>query len=172
MIVQLEQKDLKILKEKWYQEQKGICPILEKEYPFEEFVIDHLHTLVKENPDEETGKGFVRGAIQFQANALEGRILGDFKRLGLEKHTDIVTFLRNLADYLENNRFHTEQEKYIHPNEKPRKPILTKRCYNKLLKAVDGKQKIPPYKEKRGNLTKPLEKLFEKYNIEIELKKE
>ena len=167
---QLESKDLKPLKEKWWKEQNGICPILGKEFPLDQFVIDHEHKLVNEEADE-TGKGCVRGAIQFQANALEGKFTNAFKRLGLTKYTDMVTFLRNLADYLEENRQHTEDELLIHPSEKPRKPILMKSSYNKLVKAIDGKQKVPEYKNKRGNFTKKLESLFEKYEIEPEFKK-
>lgn len=168
-LIQLESKEIKALKEKWHAEQNGICPLLGKAYPPEEIVLDHQHKLVAELPDE-TGKGLCRGAIQFQANALEGKITNSFKRLGLEKHTDIISFLRNLADYLEHNKIH-ESELYIHPTEKPRKPILMKSSYNKLVKAIDGRQKIPEYKNKRGNLTKPLEQLFVKYNISTEFKK-
>ena len=166
---QLKQSDLKIIREKWYNEQDGICPILGNYYPLSEFCVDHQHKLVKEVADE-TGKGLCRGAIQFQANALEGKITNSFNRLGLSKHTDIISFLRNLADYLEYNKIHTD-EKLIHPNEAPRKPILMKSSYNKLVKAIDGNQKIPEFKQKKGNLTKPLEKLFEKYNIKPEFKK-
>ena len=168
-MIQLKQKDLKEVRERWFNELNGICPLLGNEYPLEEFVVDHQHKLVKELADE-TGKGLCRGAIQFQANALEGKISNSFKRLGLDKHIDLVTFLRNLADYLESNKIHTD-EKLIHPNEAPRKPTLMKSSYNKLVKLIDGKQKIPEYKSKRGNLTKPLERLFEKYELEPEFKK-
>ena len=34
-IIQLKSSDIKPLKEKWYTEQNGICPILKKEYPIE-----------------------------------------------------------------------------------------------------------------------------------------
>ena len=46
-----------------------------------------------------------------------------------------------------------------------------KSSYNELTKAIDGRQAIPEFKQKRGNLTKPLEKLFVKYNIEPKFKK-
>tara|TARA_R110000796_G_scaffold44977_1_gene109236 strand:- start:1038 stop:1556 length:519 start_codon:yes stop_codon:yes gene_type:complete len=166
---QLKQSDLKVIRELWYNELNGICPILGNEYPLSDFVVDHQHKLVKELSDE-TGKGLCRGAIQFQANALEGKISNAYRRYGLEKHIDLVSFLRNLADYLESNKIHTD-EKLIHPNEAPRKPTLMKSSYNKLVKEIDGKQKVPEYKQKKGNLTKPLEVLFEKYNIKPEFKK-
>ena len=168
-MIQLESKEIKGLKEKWHEEQNRICPLLKLEFDLDVMVLDHQHKLKAELPDE-TGKGLCRGAIHFQANALEGKFTNAFKRLGLEKYIDMVSFLRNLADYLEHNKIQ-EGEHYIHPTEKPKKPILMKSSYNKLVKAIDGKQKVPPYKEKRGNLTKPLEKLFEKYNIEPEFKK-
>jgi len=166
---QLEQKEIKILKEKWHKEQDNICPLLKKEFPLDKMVLDHQHKLKAELPDE-SGKGLCRGAIQFQANALEGKFTNAFKRLGLDKFINMIDFLRNLADYLESNKIQ-EGEHYIHPTEKPRKPILMKSSYNKLIKIINGKQKVPPYKHKRGNLTKPLEKLFEKYNIEPQFKK-
>ena len=169
-MIQLESKEIKSLKEKWHKEQNNICPLLKQEFPLDKMVLDHQHKLKAELPDE-TGKGLCRGAIQFQANALEGKFTNAFKRLGLDKYIDMVDFLRNLADYLEHNKIH-EGEHYIHPTEKPRKPILMKSSYNKLVKAIDGKQKVPDYKQKRGNLTKALEKLFEKYGVEPEFKKE
>lgn len=168
-MIQLNQKDIYPLKEKWHKEQKEICPILNQQFPLEQMVIDHQHKLVTEKADE-TGKGLCRGAIQFQANALEGKITNAFKRLGIGKYIDIVVFLRNLADYLEHNKIH-EGEHYIHPSEKQRKPILLISSYKKLVKEINGKQKVPEYKSKRGNYTKALEKLFEKYNIEPKFKK-
>jgi hypothetical protein len=46
-----------------------------------------------------------------------------------------------------------------------------KSSYNKLVKVIDGKQVVPEFKQKKGNLTKPLEKLFEKYGVIPEFKK-
>ena len=46
-----------------------------------------------------------------------------------------------------------------------------KSSYNKLVKEINGKQKVPEFKQKKGNLTAPLKKLFEKYNIEPQFKK-
>jgi len=167
-MIQLSSKDLKELREKWWKDQDGICPILGKYYDLDKFCIDHQHKLKAELPDE-TGKGCVRGAINFQANAWEGKVTNSFKRMGLEKHTDIISALRNLADYLEENRQHTEDELLIHPSEKPKAPVLMKSSWNKLFKAIDGKQKCPHYS--RGRMTKALEKLFEKYGVTPEYKK-
>jgi len=160
---QLKNTDLKPLRSKWYDQQKGVCPILKKGYPLTDFCIDHQHKLINEKPNEE-GKGLCRGAIHFQANSLEGKILKSFNRLGLGKHIQLVPFLRNLADYLENNRIHTI-EKLIHPTEAPRKLQLMKSSYNELVKTIGAGVSIPEYKDKRGNLSKPLQLLFSKYNV-------
>jgi len=169
-MIQLEQKEIKTLKEKWHLEQDEICPLLNQKFTLDKMVLDHCHKLKSELPDE-SGKGLCRGAIQFQANALEGKFTNAFKRLGLDKYINMIDFLRNLADYLENNKVH-QGELYIHPSEKPRKPILMKSSYNKLVKIVDNKHKLPLYKEKKGNYTKELEKLFIKYDIIPEFKKQ
>ena len=162
-MIQLKTSDLKILRAKWHREQQGVCPILKKAYPVKNFCIDHQHKLINELPDE-TGKGLVRGAIHFQANSLEGKITNAFKRLGLHKHIKLTDYLRNLADYLESNRIH-EGNLLIHPTESPRRLKLMKSSYNELLNASKGKRVLPEYKDKRGNLTKPLERLFKEYGI-------
>ena len=162
-IIQLKSSDIKPLKEKWYTEQNGICPILKKEYPIEKFVIDHLHKLKSEEAGVD-GKGCCRSAIEFRANALEGKITNNFKRLGLDKEIDLPSFLRNLADYLENNHLQ-DDILYVHPNEKPQEQTVSKKNYNKLRKAYTGKAKFPDYPQSK-KLTKPLEKLFKEYEIE------
>lgn len=162
-IIQLKQNDLKLLKEKWHIEQNFICPILKKEIPLEKLVIDHLHKLKSEEPGVD-GKGCARGAIEFRSNALEGKITNNFKRLGLDKEIDLPSFLRNLADYLENNHLN-DDVLYIHPTEVSRDPKVSKKNYNKLKKLYAGKAKFPEYPNS-GKLTKPLEKLFKEYEIE------
>ncbi len=135
-----------------------------KKYDISEMTLDHFHGLKSELPDE-SGKGLCRGVLHKQANSIEGKITNAFKRYGGDKHIDLISFLRNLADYLESNKIHTD-EKWIHPTEEPKNPKLMKSSYNKLVKAISGKQKVPPY---NGKLTKQLEKLYEKYGIEPEL---
>ena len=162
-MIQLKPKDIKPLRLKWYNEQNGICPILKKHYPIDKFCIDHQHKLNNELPSED-GKGLCRGAIHFQANALEGKILKSFKRLGLHKHIDLVEYLKNLANYLDNNKIHTK-EKLIHPTESPRKLKLMKSSYNELVRANAGEKEIPIYKDKKGNLSIHLERLFSEYKI-------
>ena len=162
-IIQLKSNDLKPLKEKWHAEQDSICPILKKEFPLEKMCIDHLHKLKSEEPGVD-GKGCARGAIEFRSNALEGKITNNFKRLGLDKEIDLPSFLRNLADYLENNHLN-DDVLYIHPTEVLREPKISKKNYNKLKKLYAGKAKFPEYPSS-GKLTKPLEKLFKEYDVE------
>ena len=90
-------------------------------------VIDHKHKL-KSNPAGPNGDGLVRGAINRHANIIEGKITNNWKRTGLEyTEADLPTFLRNLADYLENPPC---EQVYIHPNERIKPCRLTKTCYN------------------------------------------
>lgn len=162
-LIELKQKDLIKIKEKWWNEQNKICPLLKKELELKEFVIDHQHKLVSEISDA-TGKGCCRGAISRFGNALEGKITNNFKRMGLDKHIDLPSFLRNLADYLEHNHI-DDEVLYIHPNEVAKEPKLRKDCYNRLKKVHDGKSKFPSYPSS-GKLTVGLLKLFDKYEIE------
>lgn len=162
-IIQLKASDIKPLKEKWYSEKNGICPVLKKEVPFDKTVIDHLHKLKSEEAGID-GKGCCRDFLEFRANALEGKITNNFKRLGLDKEIDLPTFLRNLADYLENNHL-CDDVLYVHPNEKPQEQIVSKKNYNKLKKVYTGKAKFPDYPNSK-KITKPLEKLFKEYEIE------
>lgn len=165
MLEELKTKDLKPLKKKWHEAQNNICPILRKEIPLDNMVIDHQHKLKSELPDE-TGKGICRGAISRFANALEGKITNNFKRMGLDKHIDLPTFLRNLADYLDHN--HIEDEiKYIHPSEVTKEPKISKRNYKKLAKeyALSSKKAKFPEFPKSEKVTVKLRALFAEFNI-------
>lgn len=161
-LVNLKQNDLKPLKEKWAKEQNYICPVLKKEIPLDKLVVDHLHKLKSEEPGPD-GKGCCRGILDFRVNSLEGKVVNNFKRLGLEKDINLPEFLRNLADYLENNHLNDEIL-FIHPTEVIKEPKLSKRSYNKFKKLYTGKAKFPDFPSS-GKLTKPLEKLFKEYDI-------
>jgi len=162
-LIQLEHKELSTYRETKHKEQNYICPIMGLQYPVSEMVVDHKHKL-KSDPASIDNGGLIRGIIHFQANIMEGKISNGFKRYGLCKHDiSLPTFLRNLADYLENSITNL-----IHPNEKPKAKKIQLACYKKLVKANNGKYKIPPYPEKGGlKLTKPLKVLFEKYQVPI-----
>lgn len=161
--IQLSPKDLSKLKSELHKNQNDTCPLLGVKFKLEDMVVDHKHKK-KSDPCGPNGDGLVRGAINRFANALEGKITNNWKRMGLDKHIDLPTYLRNLADYLENPPC---EQVYIHPSEKPKRPKLKKSCYNKLKKEYSGRAKFPEY-PKNGYLTKKLEKLFEQYQIEVE----
>jgi len=128
-------------------------------------VVDHKHKL-KANPAGPNGDGLVRGAIDRFANALEGKITNNWKRMGLGKYTDLPTYLRNLADYLENPPC---EQKYIHPSEKPKVKKLGKRVFNKIAKLYA--EEYPKRKEltypKSNKPTKQIKLLAEYYGIEL-----
>ena len=168
-LIQLKAKDIHPLKKKLHEAQGGICPLLGIPVPLEDMALDHKHKLQR-NPAGPNGDGLVRGAIHKFANAIEGKITNNWMRTGLgyRDDVDLPTYLRNLADFLENPPC---DQIYIHPSEAPKVPKFKKTSYNKLVKAIDGKQKVPNY-PKSGKLSKGLNKLFEKYNVEIEYYKE
>jgi len=168
-LIQLNQKDLKELKTRLHKEQKGICPLLQKKVPLEEMVVDHKHKL-KANPAGPNGDGLVRGAIEFRANAMEGKISNNWKRYyGGDETKHPITlpeYLRNLADYLENPPC---EQKYIHPSEKPKVKKLGKRVFMKIKKLYE--EEYPKRKEltypKSCKPTKQIVELAQKYGIDI-----
>lgn len=158
---QLKQSELLRLRKEWYVDQKGIDPVLNKLIAFEDTVLDHMHTKKNEEPDIESGKGFCRGVLDRRVNSLEGRILKAFLRSGLNGEVELPEVLINLGMYLNNNR---KNEGYVHPTSVV-KGVLTKRCYNKLVKEINGQVQCPAYG--KGKLTKGIEKLFKRFNVEI-----
>ena len=167
---QLKQKDIKPMKEKLWKENNKICPLLGIEVELDKMTLDHIHKLASEEPSEQ--KGTIRNAIEFRANVIEGKITNIWKRyFGADesKHPiDLPSFLRNLADYLENGAYRDEDGNYyIHPTEKPKPKKLSKRNYNKLAKEykLTGRKKKFPEFPKSGKLTVALKKLFEEFNI-------
>jgi len=169
MLIQLKQKDIKELKQKLHKEQHNICPLLNKKVPLNEMTLDHKHKL-KANPAGPNGDGLCRGAIEFRANAIEGKISNNWKRyFGADesKHPiSLPDFLRNLADYLENPPC---EQIYIHPSEKPKPKKLGKRVFNKIAKLY--KEEYPKRKPleypKSCKPTKKIKILAEKYNLTI-----
>ncbi len=168
-LIQLNQKDLKPLKRKLHDAQDSICPLLGIKVPLEQMVVDHKHKL-KANPAGPNGDGLVRGAIEFRANALEGKISNNWKRYysaDESKHPiTLSNYLRNLADFLENPPC---EQKYIHPSEKPKVKKLSKRVFNKIAKLY--KAEYPRRKElqypKSYKPTKKIKELAQRYKIEI-----
>jgi len=168
-LTQLNQKDLKPLKQKLHNEQDNICPLLKIKVPLDQMVVDHKHKL-KANPAGPNGDGLVRGAIEFRANALEGKISNNWKRYygaDVSKHPiSLSDYLRNLADFLENPPC---EPLYIHPSEKPKVKKLGKRVFNKIAKLY--KVEYPRRKElqypKSCKPTKQIKLLAEHYKLEL-----
>ena len=155
-LMQLSNKDIPEYRKAILEEQNGLCaickdPITEKTG----IALDHQHR-TKASIIGENGGGLIRGVLCRRCNSSEGRIWNNSKRFGIK---DLPNWLRSLADYL-------EEENYplIHPNEKPKEPILPKRRYNKLKKAYTGRAKFPEY-PKSKKITKRLQELFKEYEI-------
>lgn len=168
---QLKAKDLKDIKKEMWEKNNRICPLLGVPLDFDKAVVDHIHKLRDEDPDEQ--KGTIRDAIEFRSNAMEGKIVNNWRRyFGSDESNhpiDLPTFLRNLADYLEKGAYQCDDGYYyIHPSEAPKEPKVKKSAYNKLVKMYKEKypkKKIPGY-PKSKKMTKPLQKLFEEFDIE------
>lgn len=169
-LIQIKGKDLSTFRNRWHYKQNTICPILKVKVPFDKIALDHKHKR-KRDPVGPGGDGLIRGVLQIQANALEGKIINNFKRLGLAKYIKLPDLLRNLADYLENPPI---PQKYIHPSEEKKPPKLKKTSYNKVAKEFH--KKYPSRKSleypKSKKLTQPLKKLFKEFNIKPEYLKE
>jgi hypothetical protein len=173
----MKNKDIKALKEKLWLRNNKKCPLLGIEVPLEKMALDHIHKLKSENYSEQ--KGTVRNAIEFRANGIEGKISNAWKRyFGSDesKHPiSLPDFLRNLADYLEEGALVEESTYYVHPNEVPKEPKLSKRNYNKLKKLYEKKefcptrknQKKKPFPEfpKSSKITKALKELYEEFQV-------
>lgn len=169
----MSQKDIKALKERLWLENGKICPLLGVSVDLDKMVLDHIHKLKSEDASEQ--KGTIRNAIEFRANAIEGKITNNWKRyFGADesKHPiDLPTFLRNLADYLDDGAYKdSEGNFYIHPNEVKKEPKLSKRTFNKIAKLY--KEEYPNRKPltypKSKKRTKLIKELAKKYNIELE----
>ena len=124
-----------ILKNYLHSKQNNICPLLNTSISLKDMALDHKHKLKSKDASLDNG-GLVRGAIEFRANALEGKIVNGWTRLfgsDITKHPiSLPNFLRNLANYLENPPC---PQVYIHPNEKTDKRVkASKKDYNKIVK--------------------------------------
>ena len=152
-LIQITNNDKADFRTYWHKKQNSICPLLGVSVPFDNIALDHKHKR-KSDPVGINGGGLIRGVVQMQANALEGKIINNFKRLGLEKHIDIVSYLRALADYLEHPPI---PQIYIHPDEMKKPPKITKNWFKKLnkeylLKYPKRKPLVFPGRNKMTNL--------------------
>jgi hypothetical protein len=151
MVRQLKQHEIPTLRKRLIEKQEGKCPICKKE--IQAPVLDHHHT------KRVGGTGQVRGVLCRSCNVLLGKMENNCARYNIQQQ-ELPQVLRNMADYL-----CQKQQPYLHPSEAPKRPKLMKSSYNKLVKEIDGRQKVPEY-PKSGMLTKELKRLFDKYKIE------
>ena len=162
-LIQLEQKDIKIIREKLTIEQDNVCPIANITIPVGNHTLDHQH-MTKRETRGVNGAGAIRGVLDYRANAWEGKVSKSFVRSGLSKEVDLVVALRNLADYLEK-----EPYPMIHPNEKPKVKKLLKRPFAKIKKLYA--EEYPNRKAieypKSGKSTVLIKELSERYDIDI-----
>lgn len=172
-LIEMSYSDIKKLKEKLWLENNGKCPLLGIEIPLDKIVLDHIHKLKSEDPSEQ--KGTIRNAIEFRANSIEGRISNSWKRYfgaDINNHPiDLPTFLRNLADYLEEGAYSdSDGNYYIHPTEIKKEPKLSKRVFNKIAKLYreEYPKRKPLEYPKSGKATKKIKELSEKYKISLE----
>jgi len=167
----MKQNDIKKLKTMLWEANNGICPLLGIEVELDKMTLDHIHKLANEAPSPQ--KGTVRNAIEFRANAMEGKIMNSWKRyFGADEANHPISlpnFLRNLADYLEAGAYRDKDGNYyIHPSEAPKVKKISKRNYNKLKKVYslsNRKKKFPDF-PKSGKPTVELKSLFEEFKID------
>ena len=160
LITQLKWKDIPDLRDKILREdQNGLCPLCRKEP--DKPCLDHEHK------KKLKGSGLIRGVVCLGCNIYLGRLENGSVRYGIKKD-DIPFILRNAADYLEK-----EQYPFLHPSEKPKQKTLSKNCFKRLSKEYINKypKRKPLEYPKSKHLTKKLERLFKKLNIEIQFNK-
>lgn len=154
-MIQLKTSDLPELREELLQEQNGICPICNK--PVNRPVVDHEHQ------KRIKGSGQVRGVLCGSCNVFLAKSENNCTRYGISLQ-ELPNVLRNIATYLE-----SPQKPYMHPSEKPKEPLISKRNFNILIKMLKADtaftRKLPEF-PKSGKLNKELKILFEKYAIE------
>lgn len=150
-IIQLKNKDMVSLREELIKKQKNVCPLCERK--INSPVIDHQHK------KRIKGSGLLRGVLCRSCNVMLGKVENNCVRYSISQN-ELPAYLRNMANYLEK-----EHLPYIHPSEAPKVKRLKKSSYKRLVKIVNGKQKVPDY-PKSGKLTKPLKELYTKYGVQ------
>jgi len=165
-LIQLKGKDVKALRDKLLEDQGGICPLCKMPINEGEATLDHQHKTASEEIGVQ-GAGLVRGVLCRNCNSAEGGILSKYKRAGVYLK-DYPQFLRNLADYLEQ-----ENLQYIHPKEAPKTPLMGKLAFNKLKKAYAIKypKRKPLVFPKNKKLSKRWVDLFDEFNIKNSINK-
>ena len=169
-VIQLQNaNEVKELRIKWAKERDLLCPVLKKEINLEDFALDHCHSNKNDGTFDENEAGKCRDSISKRVNAFEGKVSNSYIRTGLKNMIALPDLLRNLAEYYENNKLHTESIYYSHPSEKPKEPKLKKSSFNEIKKIYKGKTSLSY--PKSGKLTKNLEKIYTELGLEPEFYK-
>lgn len=129
--------------------------------------LDHQHKRRRSDPNGERGNGLIRGVLCSACNCLEGKIWNVNQRHGRDRER-LPQLLRRLAVYYEEGWY-----PFVHLNEKPKAPKVSKQQFNRLIKAMkqhneqqQKQQKLPCFpKTKNRKITKYLRECFEKFNI-------
>ncbi len=156
--IELKYSGIAKLREILREQQNNICPICGKNIVSP--VLDHHHK------KKLGGTGRIRGVLCLSCNAYIGPIENRASR-HLIKQEEIPTVLRNTADYLE-----AKQTIYLHPKEKPKQKILSKRNFNKMVKKFKeiSQNKVPEYPKSR-HLTKSIQAYYDKTGMKPEFNK-
>jgi len=155
-VKQLKNKDIRGHRERLLEDQNNICPLCNCEIEYGDAALDHDHD-----------SGRIRGVLHKWCNSAEGMLKSKFKRSGVAKSINFELYLFNLYEYLIK-----EHHLMLHPEHAPKQPKLMKSSYNKLVREVKNcnrlrqkPERIPDYPRSK-KLTKSLEKLFIKYDID------
>lgn len=152
-IQELKYSQIKLIRDSLLEYQNNVCLLCKNDIEIP--ALDHYHS------KKQHGSGLVRGVLCNTCNRMTGVVENNLARNSVN-YSDAPEFLKTLADYLQHKR-----EPYLYPSERKKKPKLMKSSYNKLVKLINKKQKVPKYS---SAYTKELEKLFKKYDLVPELK--
>jgi len=164
-IIQLSSSEIKDIRNKILDIQGGKCAICNCEITEKTGIsLDHQHRK-KSSIIGEDGGGLVRGVLCRNCNILEGKIWNNMQRFfQFTKMDERINWLLNLIKYYEKENYN-----YIHPNEKPKEPKLSKRLFNKLKKLYSIKypnRKSLQY-PKSSKYTNKINELIEEFKVEL-----
>ncbi len=126
-----KQKDIKPIKVELHNNQGGICPLLNKEIHIDKMVVDHRHKRKTDEATVDNGLGMIRGALEFRANAFEGKVWNFYKRLGLDQDVEFSELLRRLADFHDDSPC---KESILHYTEVPKRAKVKVSEWNRIKK--------------------------------------
>jgi len=158
---QLKSNEISNVREELLKEQDGCCALCGCKITEESgYSLDHQHMTKKETIGED-GAGLIRGVLCRSCNVWEGKIWNNTQRYRQPKNVnDRIEMLERLIEY-----YKQPNKMLVHPNEKVKEPVVSKKNYNRLKKIYTGRRKFPEY-PLSGKLTKGLKDLFNEYNIE------